>query len=101
VQTWFCETAHIDLIDGNAAALKVIQAKGPVPVYDTHRLAKGAGKRSAQGEKAPDMEHRRRVVTRGLNEELSKYYRLAMNKPAWKCPELLSKGKHGRYHSLS
>ena len=100
MQIRFRETAHIDLIDGDEAALKVVQARVPVPVYDAPRLAKGAGKRSAQGKRAPDVEHRRRIVTRGLNEELSRYYRLAMGKPAWKCPELLSKGKHGRYHSI-
>ena len=65
-------------------------------MYTGPRLAKGANKRSAEGKKGSDAEHKRRKGTRGSNEELSRYYQLATNQAAWKCPELLSKGKHGR-----
>ena len=67
-----------------------------VPTYTEPRLAKGANKRTAEGKKDPDKEHRRRKGVRGWNEELSRYYRLAPKRAAWRCPELLLKGKHGR-----
>ena len=30
-----------------------------------------------------------------MNAELSRYYRLGVNKSEWGCPDLLSRGKHG------
>ena len=72
-----------------------------MPVYDTPRLTKGIGKRTAKGKSAPDAEYKRRKGTRALNEELSKYYALETNQAAWGCPDLLSKGKHCSDHSTS
>jgi len=66
-----------------------------VPVYDAPRLKKGVSTRTTQGKKAPDAEHRRRMGTREINEELSRYYQLGVNQSVWRCPELLRKGKHG------
>lgn len=83
-----------DLIDWHAVALEAIYADRP-PVYETHKLRRGTGTRSAQGDKASDAEHRRREGIREVNEALSRYYRLPVNQSVWACPELLSKGKHG------
>jgi hypothetical protein len=94
--------AHVDLIDWNAAALKVVELIR-TPVYAEPRLTRGAGTRTAQGRKAPDADHRRRMETRQLNEELSRYYPLGENQSVWKCPELLLKGKHDvvtRHHDI-
>ena len=91
---------HLDLIDWNAVALEVVETIR-VPMYPGPRLIRGTGKRSLQGKKAPDAEHKRRKGTRELNEELSQYYQLAENQTAWGCPELLLKGKHDRDHSIS
>ena len=85
--------AHFDLIDGNSVALEVVESTR-IPVYATHRLTKGAGTRTTQGKKAPDAEHRRRMSTRELNEELSRYYQLGVSQSTWDCPGLLTKGKH-------
>ena len=90
--------ARLDLIDWNAVALEVVKTI-QVRVYAEPRLAKGAGTRTAEGRRAPDAEYRRRKGTRELNEELSQYYQLAANKRVWKCPKLLSMGKHDREHS--
>ena len=64
--------AHLNLVDENAAALKVIKTLW-TPVYTAPRLTKGVGMRATQGKKAPDAEHRRRKKVRELNEELSRY----------------------------
>jgi hypothetical protein len=69
-------------------------------VYPEPRLLKGGCKRTAEGTKAAD-ERRRRKGTRGLNQELSRYYLLAEGQETWGCPELLLKGKHGYDHSTS
>jgi len=90
--------AHFDLIDWDAVALEVIEMIR-VPVYAAPQLIKGTGKRTAQGKKAPDAEHKKRKVTRKLNRELSRYYELAPKQAGWGCPDLLSKGEHGRDHS--
>ena len=92
--------AHRDLIDWIAVALEVV-ATIRVQEYAEPRLTKRRGKRTAEGKKAPDAEHRRREGTRGLNEELSQYYRLADKQDLWECPELLVKGKYGRGYSAS
>ena len=86
--------AHFDLIDGNAVALEAVKSIR-APVYAEPRLAKGTGTRSAEGQKVPDEEYKRRKETRELNEGLSRYYPLKVNQSAWGCPELLLKGKHG------
>jgi len=78
---------HFDLIDWNAVALGVVQTLR-VPMYSEPRLIKGTGRRTGEGRKAPDVEHKRRKGIRGLNEELSKYYQLAANQTAWGCPDL-------------
>jgi len=65
------------------------------PIYDEPRLSRGKGQRTVEGTR-PDAEYERRKGARGLNEELSRYYRLATNQGAWGCPELLSKGEHAR-----
>ncbi|KAF9645112.1 hypothetical protein BDM02DRAFT_3120722, partial [Thelephora ganbajun] len=62
-----------------------------VPVYLEPHLRKGNTKRTVEGKGAADVEHERRKGTRGLSEELSRYYPLAVDQKAWKCPELLSK----------
>ena len=85
--------AHFDLIDWNAAALRVVE-QTRTPVYARPQLQKGTGTRSTQGKRASDAEHRRRRAIRGLNEELSRYYQLGVNQSIWECPELLSRGKH-------
>ena len=92
--------AHFDLIGRYVVALEAL-AKIRVPVYAGPRLLKGAGKRTAQGKKGADSEHKRRKGTRELNQELSRYYPLPAKKVAWGCPELLLKGKHGRDPSPS
>ena len=38
-------------------------------------------------------------MARDKFEDLSKYYQLGVNQASWRCPELLSKSKHGRDHS--
>ena len=68
-------------------------------MYPAPRLRKGRGVRTAVGKKGPDTEHRRRKGTRGLNEDLSRYYLLAKGKLSWECPELLLNGKHESDHS--
>lgn len=88
------------LIDWNVVALDYVETIRE-PVYDAPRLARGAGTRTTEGKDAPDAEDRRRREIRTLNEELSRYYRLATNQRAWGCPGLLSKGKHGHSHSAS
>jgi len=85
--------AHFDLINGNSVALEVVRPIR-IPVYTTHRLKKGPGTRTTQGKSASDAEDRRRIGTRELNEELSRYYQLGVNQPNWECPGLLRKGKH-------
>jgi len=85
--------AHLDLIDWNAAALRVVE-QTRAPVYAGPRLKGGPSTRSTQGKRASDAEHRRRRGIRGLNEELSRYYQLGVNQSLWGCPELLSRGKH-------
>ena len=85
--------AYVDLIDGNAAALEVVKIIR-IPVYAAPRLARGVGTRATPGKRASDTEHRRRKGIRRLNEELSQYYQLGVNQPAWGCPALLLKGKH-------
>jgi len=84
-----------DLIDWNAVALEAV-AKIRVPVYPGPRLLKGKGKRTAEGKKGADDEHKRRKGERELNQELSRYYQLPVKKVAWSCPALLLKGKHRR-----
>jgi len=82
-------------------------------VYDVPRLKKGTGTRSTQGKRASGAEHRRKKALdaesrrrreiRRLNAELSRYYRLGVNRLVWECPELLSRGKHGviaRIHDI-
>ena len=86
--------AHFDLIDWNAVALGVVELTR-TPVYAEHRLKKGTGTRSAQGKRAPDAECKRRREIRELNEKLSRYYQLGVGRSEWRCPKLLSKGKHG------
>ena len=71
---------HFDLIDWIAVALEVV-ATIRVREYAEPRLFEGRGKRTAEGKKAPDAEHRRRKGTRQLNEELSRYYQLGVNQP--------------------
>jgi len=85
--------AHFDLIDGNSVALEVVGSTR-IPVYAAPRLKKGDGTRTTQGKRAPDAEHRRRMSTRQLNEELSRYYQLGVSQSTWDCPGLLTKGKH-------
>lgn len=92
--------AHFGLIDRDPVALQFVETIRE-PVYETPRLTSGKGTRTARGEKAPDAEQRRREGIRELNEELSRYYPLITSQGAWGCPELLSKGKHGRDHSAS
>ena len=92
--------AHLDLIDLNSVALQFVETIRE-PVYDTPRLTRRTGRRTAQGRKRPDKEYRRRQGALELNGELSRYYQLAANQGAWKCPELLSNGKHDRGHSVS
>jgi len=96
--------AHFDLIDWNAVAVRVVE-RTRAPVYPLPRLKKGTGTRSTQGERASggehrrkralDAENRRRKEIRRLNEQLSRYYELGVNRLVWECPELLSRGKHG------
>ena len=84
---------HFDLIDRNSVALEVVGSTR-IPVYAAPRLTKGAGTRTTQGKSAPDAEHRKRMSTRQLNEEPSRYYRLGVSQSTWDCPRLLRKGKH-------
>ena len=91
---------HCGLIDWIAVALEVV-ATIRVREYAEPRLTEREGKRTAEGKKAPDAEHKRRKGTRELNEELSQYYRLENNQAVWGCPELLCKSKHGRDYSAS
>jgi len=91
-----------DLINWHAVALEAIHTVRP-PVHNTHKLRRGTGTRSAQGDKASDAEQRRREGIREVNEVLSRYYHLPVNQLVWACPELLSKGKHGvitRHHGI-
>jgi len=94
----FCATTHLYLIDRNAVALEAVKMTR-VQIYSEHRLSKGNGTRTTQGNKASDAEKRRREVTRDKIEELSKYYPLAENQASWRCPALLSKSKHDHNHS--
>jgi len=87
--------ANFDLIDWNAVALEAV-ATIRVPIYPGPRLLKGKGKRTAEGKKGADDEHKRRKEARELNQELSRYYQLPVNKLAWSCPELVLKGEHRR-----
>ena len=63
-------------------------------MYPGPRLRKGKGKRTAEGKKGPDTEHKRRKGTREFNEDLSEFYLLPGDKKVWECPDLLLKGKH-------
>ena len=89
---------YINLIDWNAVALETIQRREPV--YSAPKLVKGKGKRTTQGNKAPDAEYRRRAGIREVNEQLSRYYE-TLDPQGWKCPDLLVKGKHDHNHSAS
>jgi hypothetical protein len=92
--------AHFDLIDWNAVALEAVMT-ARAPVYPEPRLLKGKGRRTAEGDKFPDAEHKRREETRELNQELSRYFQLPGAQAVWGCPELVLKGKHGCDHSPS
>ena len=91
---------HPDLINLDVVALEAVKRRRK-PVYSEPRLTKGAGRRTTQGKKASDVEHRRREGVRELYEELNQYYQLATIQAVWGCPELLVKGKHGCDHSAS
>lgn len=94
MQLRFYAVVHLDLTDRNAVALEAVETNS-TPVYSTPRLSTGHGSRIAEGESAPDPEHRRSRIG-GLNEQLSRYYALLNGHLEWKCPELSSRGKHNR-----
>jgi len=92
--------AHFDLIYWDTVALEAVSTIR-MPVYSEPRLITGKGIRTKEGSKGPDDEHERRKGTRGLNQELSKYYKLPGKRAAWGSPELLVKGKLSRDHLSS
>ena len=74
-ETLFHEMAHFDLMDRNAAALKVVKSRRE-SIYDEPYHLKGRMKRTVAGKKESNTERERRKRIRGLNEELSRYYEL-------------------------
>ena len=74
-ETLFHEMAHFDLMDRNAAALKVVKSRRE-SIYDEPYHLKGRKKRTVAGKKESNTERERRKRIRGLNEELSRYYEL-------------------------
>ena len=73
----------------------------PFPVYPSHQLREGTaatrGRKTRNG--AADAEAERRGVIRGINEEISRYYKLPPGQTKWCCSELISEGKRDQDHS--
>ena len=87
----FHQTAHVYLIYRNAVALKVVKDRRK-PIYSEPHIFRGREKCVVAG-KGSSREHVRRWQSKWLNEELSRYYRLAEDEGAWAVPSLLRKGR--------
>lgn len=94
---------HFDLTNWNAVALEAVRLLHPTPVYNVSRLRRGSPSK-VQGQKprnkSAEAEAKVRAETREINEELSRYYELPEDWTEWGCSDILSRGQHGRGHSL-
>ena len=75
-------------------ALEAI-SKNRLPIYPDHRLLVRKGERTMEGNRGADVEYKRRILIRKINEELSRYYPLpGKNKTLWTAGRLMSEGRH-------
>lgn len=91
--------ANLGLIDCNAVALGIVRTNNSL-ASQAPRLASASHRRTAAGERGPDLECERRRRVRGLNEELSKYYVLPEGEEKWTCRGLLSRSEYNYGQSV-
>ena len=81
------------LINFHAVVVGIIGKSRPLVNLKPCLQTMPAGEPPTGCSKSAKEEYERRVVERGLFEELSMYYQLGPGQREWTCPPLLSKGK--------
>lgn len=93
------ETVRVDLTGRNEVALEVIQERHQTPVYSGPRL-RGVSRIEAPSQnirkRATVTEAKTRGMIRGLNEEISRYFKVPEGRREWTSQQLLSRGKYHR-----